>query len=101
MTEIISKILEKGNNVEITGLDENKKFLGVLYAYIDEVRKLNETVVVQCTDVSGRKHTVIVQESDSGELSNLVQAWGTNTPFTRVYGPVPRARVSIWNRRSK
>ena len=101
MTEIISKILEKGNNVEITGLDENKKFLGVLYAQIDEVQKLKETVVVHCTDVWGRKHAVIFQESDSGELSNLVQAWGTNTPVTRVSAPVPGARVSMWNRRSK
>jgi len=96
-----NSILEKGNNVEITGLDENDGFLGVLYAHIDRLQKSGEIVVIHCTDVSGCKHVVVVQESGDGKLSNLVQAWGLNTKVPAVYGPVPRAKVNTWNRKVK
>lgn len=96
-----NEILSVGNNVEVTGLDKDGHLMGALYAHIDDLQRSGETVVIHCTDVWGRKHAVIAQESSDGKLSNLVQAWGTNTPVTRVYGPVLRARVSIWNRRLK
>lgn len=94
-------ILEEGNNVEITGLDESGGFLGVLYAHIDRLQKSRETVVIHCTDVWGRKHAVVVQESDDGKLSNLVQVWGLNTKVPAVHGPVAGARVNTRNRKVK
>ncbi len=101
IVKLPEEILKVGNNVEVTGLDEDGHLMGALYAHIDKLQRSGETVVVHCTDAHGCTHAVIAQESSDGKLSNLVQAWGTNTPVTRVYGPVPRARVSMWNRRSK